>query len=138
MAKLWKIALGVGCAVVLLALAAVVLLPLGLLWLEGRMQAKAAEPLTAMEILECEVDRDGSSIAVRGSLRNGGEGPVRDVSVKLRWTDGSESVIPAGTGEVTPGERAEFEYLREDPSGAIDGIDCQVNCVTTEQAMICR
>ena len=137
-AKIWKIALGVGCVVVLLAIAVVVLLPLGFRWLEVQMQRRAAEPLTAVEMRECELVRDGSSITVSGSLLNGGQGTVRDVAVRLRWTDGSESVITTGVGGVTPGGRSEFEHVREDPGGAIDGVHCLINCVRTEQATICR
>lgn len=143
-AKLWKIALGVACGVVVLTIGAVVLLPLGFWWLETAMQRQAAEPLTAIEILECELVRDDGSIAVRGSVLNGGKGMVRDVRVNLRWTDGSGSVIEedlvhtAGVGGVAPGGRSGFERLREDPGGKIHGVRCLIDCVSTEQALVCR
>ena len=49
-AKFWKIALGVGCAVVLLAIVAVAVLVLGSQWLVAEMERRGAEPLTALEM----------------------------------------------------------------------------------------
>lgn len=136
--KTWKIALGMGCAVVILAIVFVALLPLGFRWLEAKMQQRAAGPLTAIEMQECKLVQDGSSITVRGSLRNGGESTVRDVLVRLLWTDGSEEEITAGVEGVAPGETIVFVHGRENPGGALDGVDCLINCVRTQQAIICR
>ena len=140
--KFWKIALGVGCGVVLLAIVAVAVLFLGLRWLEGAMQRRAVEPLTAIEIRECEAVRVGGSITARGSFLNGGEGAVRDVEVMLAWKDGSGSVIEQDwvytAGEVAPGGRSEFEHVRDDPGGALGGVDCWIYCVSNDEAKICR
>ena len=142
--KVWKIALGVGCGVVLLVIAALVLLPMGFWWLESAMQRRGAEPLTAMEVLDCELFREGDSVRTSGSVRNGGRGAVREVKVSLLWTDGSGSLIErdwvfaAGAGELAPGASGDFDHLREEPGEAIQGVACQVECVSTGQAMVCR
>lgn len=138
--KTWIIALCVGCGVVLLAIVVVVL---GARWLVTEMERAGAEPLTATELRDCELVRDGASVTARGSVLNGGKGAIRDVKVRLQWTDGSGTMVvedwvhTSGDGGLAPGESGGFEYVLEDPAGAIAGVACLIECVENDQALHC-
>ncbi len=124
----WKIALGVGCGV-LLAIFAVLF---GCSLLVGLGMVKQQEALAAIEIEDCSLSRDGNWLTAEGSVRNGGSENVEFVKVAVEWRSGLGRIIDTdwtyavGAEGLAPRQSSQFKERRQDPSHDIERVVCRV------------
>jgi hypothetical protein len=134
----WKIALGVGCGVVLavLALLGMCTAIVGKVAVDAseqmeKQKSEKHQALASLEIRDVKGEREYGYLKIRGRVQNGGTAPVRFVKVEAQFTDKAGNVIDkdftyaVSSEPLNPGESKTFEIMQR-ANSSIDSFTVHV------------